>query len=483
MLQFLFLISLVSIAHLLFVKSSNNDLIKKLSLFYSGFIFLFSLFLWVQFDITTSSLQFIYLLDWIPFYNYNIVFGVDGLSLFFVILTTLLIFLCILGSWNSVKYSIKEYFLCFLVLDLLLILVFCVRDVFLFYIFFESVLIPMFLVIGIWGSRERKIRAVYLFFFYTLIVSLFMLLAILYLYNKVGSTNYDIILAANLSLEEQTWLWLAFFFILATKMPLFPFHVWLPEAHVEAPTAGSVLLAGILLKMGSYGFLRFALPFFPDASLYFAPLVFTLSVLGIIFTSLTAIRQTDFKRIIAYSSVAHMNLVMMGIFSFNIAGLEGSILQSLSHGFVASALFFLIGVLYDRYHSRLIIYYGGLVHMMPLYTIIFLFFTMANIALPGTSSFIGEFLIISGIFKFNFIGAILCTTSMILGGCYSLWVYNRISYGNLKIDYISAFKDINLREFSILIPLLIGSLILGLYPNSVLNFIHSWCFNTFSLFI
>lgn len=483
MLKLLFLISLLSILHVLFIKSFKIDLIKKLSLLYSGIIFLFTLLLWVNFDTLTSGLQFIYILDWIPFYNYNIVFGVDGLSLFFIILTSFLIFLCILGSWNSVQHSVKEYFLCFLILNLLLILVFCVRDVFLFYIFFESVLIPMFLVIGIWGSRERKIRAVYLFFFYTLVGSLFMLLAILYLYNKVGSTNYDIILAANLSLEEQTWLWLAFFLSLATKMPLFPFHVWLPEAHVEAPTAGSVLLAGILLKLGSYGFLRFSLPFFPDASLYFAPLVFTLSILGIIFASLTAIRQTDFKRIIAYSSVAHMNLVLMGIFSFNISGLEGSLLQSLSHGFVASALFFLIGVLYDRYHSRLIIYYGGLVHMMPLYTIIFLFFTMANIALPGTSSFIGEFLIISGIFKFNFIAALLGTTSMILGGCYSLWVYNRISYGNLKIDYISSFKDISFREFNILFPLVIGSLVLGLYPNSVLDFVHTWCFSTFSLFI
>lgn len=481
MLQLIFFVSFLCIVHLLFIKSSKIDLIKKLSLLYSGIIFLLSLFLWINFDTLTTSLQFIYILDWIPFYNYNVVFGIDGLSLFFLILTTFLIFLCILGSWNSVKHSIKEYFLCFLLLDLLLILVFCVRDVFLFYIFFESVLIPMFLIIGIWGSRERKIRAGYLFFFYTLIGSLFMLLAILYLYTKVGSTNYDVILAHSLSLEEQTWLWLAFFLSLATKMPLFPFHVWLPEAHVEAPTSGSVLLAGILLKLGSYGFLRFSLPFFPDASLYFTPLVFTLSILGIIFASLTAIRQTDFKRIIAYSSVAHMNLVMMGIFSFNISGIEGSLLQSLSHGFVASALFFLIGVLYDRYHSRLIIYFGGMVHMMPLYTIIFLFFTMANIALPGTSSFIGEFLIISGIFKINFLSAILGTTSMILGGCYSLWVYNRISFGNLKIDFISSFRDINLREFSILFPLLVCSLILGLYPNIILDFVHSWCFSTFSL--
>jgi proton-translocating NADH-quinone oxidoreductase chain M len=483
MLGFLILFSLFSFLHVFLTNSTREDLIRKYSLFYSGVIFLLSLFLWINFDLLSPSFQYVVTFNWIPFYNYTVVFGVDGLSLFFILLTTLLIFLCILGSWETVKHSVKEYFLCFLALDLLLILVFSVTDVLLFYIFFESILIPMFLVIGVWGSRERKIRAVYLFFFYTLIGSLFMLLAILYIYNQTGTTNYEAILRHSFSLEEQRWLWLAFFFSLASKMPLFPFHVWLPEAHVEAPTAGSVLLAGILLKLGSYGFLRFSLPFFPDASLYFAPFVFTLSVLGIIFTSLTAMRQTDFKRIIAYSSVAHMNLVMMGMFSFHLPGLEGSLLQSLSHGFVASALFFLIGVLYDRYHSRLILYYGGLVHMMPLYTLIFLFFTMANIALPGTSSFIGEFLIISGIYKFNIIAAVLGTTGMILGGGYSLWLYNRISYGNIKVDYTLKFSDLNLREFIIFFPLVLGTLVLGIYPNIVLDFVHSWFFYMLTPFL
>lgn len=341
----------------------------------------------------------------------------------------------------------------------------------------------MFLIIGIWGSRERKIRASYLFFFYTLIGSLFLLLAIIYLYDKACSSNYDVILLTKLTFTEQKWLWLAFFLSLASKMPLFPFHIWLPEAHVEAPTAGSVLLAGILLKLGSYGFLRFSIPFFPDASVYFIPLIYTLSILGIIYTSLTAIRQTDFKRIIAYSSIAHMSLVMMGIFSFNIPGFDGSILQSLSHGFVASALFFIIGMLYERYHSRLIMYYSGLTIVMPVYVIFFLFFTMANIAFPGTSSFIGEFLILSGVFKFNYFAGLLGGIGIILGGAYSLWVFNRISYGNLKLGFLSSYSDLNLREVYILFLLFVCTLIVGLCPNLILNVIHSCTFNLFSFFI
>lgn len=310
-----------------------------------------------------------------------------------------------------------------------------------------------------------------------------MLLAIIYLYIKAGTSNYDYILSLNLSLQEQTWLWLAFFFSLATKMPLFPFHVWLPEAHVEAPTAGSVLLAGILLKLGSYGFLRFSLSLFPDASVYFAPFVFTLSVLGIIFTSLTAMRQTDFKRIIAYSSVAHMNLVMMGIFSFNVIGFEGSFLQSLSHGFVASALFFLIGVIYERYHSRLITYYGGLTLVMPLYILIFLFFTMANIAMPGTSSFVGEFLILEGIFKENIIASVFGATGIVLGGGYSLWLYNRLAYGNLKNEFIRDYSDITLREFCIFFPLILGTFVLGIYPEFVFSYCHLWSYNLASIYL
>jgi proton-translocating NADH-quinone oxidoreductase chain M len=370
------------------------------------------------------------------------------------------------------EHLLKEYVISLLLIELLLLLVFSVLDVFLFYIFFEGILIPMFLMIGLWGSRERKIRAVYLLFFYTLVGSLLMLVGILYMLSVVGTLNIEYLMSYDFTLEEQCWLWLAFFLSFASKIPMFPFHVWLPEAHVEAPTVGSVLLAGILLKLGVYGFLRFSLTLFPLGSLYFSPLVYLLSVLGVIFASMSAIRQTDIKRIIAYSSVAHMNLVTLGIFSFNIIGLEGSILQSISHGFVSGAMFFLVGILYNRYHSRLLYYYGGLVHMMPIYSILLLIFTMANIALPGTSSFVGEFLLLTGIYKVNIISCIVGALGVILCGAYSLWLYNRIIFGNLKTEFITRFKDIDFKEFSILLPLLFFVIFMGVYPSFFSNFIH-----------
>jgi proton-translocating NADH-quinone oxidoreductase chain M len=402
--------------------------------------------------------------------NLSFSFGLDGISIFFFVLTSLLIFLCILFIWN--ERLLKEYAMNLLLIELLLLLVFSVLDIFLFYIFFEAILIPMFVLIGIWGSRERKIRAVYLLFFYTLFGSLLMLVGLLYIYTLTGTLNLEYLLAYKFTMEEQCWLWLAFFLSFASKIPMFPFHVWLPEAHVEAPTVGSVLLAGILLKLGVYGFLRFSLSLFPDASLYFSPLVYLLSVLGVIYASLSAIRQTDLKRIIAYSSVAHMNLVTLGIFSFNIIGIEGSILQSISHGFVSGAMFLLIGILYDRYHSRLLYYYGGLVHMMPVYATFLLIFTMANIALPGTSSFVGEFLLLLGIYKTNVMSAIVGALGVILCGAYSLWLYNRIIFGNLKTSFIVRFKDVNFLEFSILLPLLFFVLYMGVYPSFFSNFIH-----------
>jgi proton-translocating NADH-quinone oxidoreductase chain M len=402
--------------------------------------------------------------------NLSFSFGLDGISIFFFVLTSLLIFLCILFIWN--ERLLKEYAINLLLIELLLLLVFSVLDVFLFYIFFEAILIPMFVLIGIWGSRERKIRAVYLLFFYTLFGSLLMLVGLLYIYTLTGTLNLEYLLSYKFTMEEQCWLWLAFFLSFASKIPMFPFHVWLPEAHVEAPTVGSVLLAGILLKLGVYGFLRFSLSLFPDASLYFSPLVYLLSVLGVIYASLSAIRQTDLKRIIAYSSVAHMNLVTLGIFSFNIIGIEGSILQSISHGFVSGAMFLLIGILYDRYHSRLLYYYGGLVHMMPVYAAFLLIFTMANIALPGTSSFVGEFLLLLGIYKTNAMSAIVGALGVILCGAYSLWLYNRIIFGNLKTSFVVRFKDVNFLEFSILLPLLFFVLYMGVYPSFFSNFIH-----------
>jgi len=472
LLPILVVLPLIGVFVVLFYPSQNIHVIRKLGLFFSFSLFTVSLFLFVLFDRTCVKFQFVFDLIWISSSNLNLSLGVDGISIFFVLLTTLLMPICLLASWDSITKHYKEYVIAFLLMESFLIFVFSVRDLLLFYIFFESVLIPMFVLIGVWGSRERKVRASYMFFLYTLFGSVLMLLAILYIFFTKGTTDYEVLLTLNFTFKEQCFIWLAFFASFASKVPMLPVHIWLPEAHVEAPTAGSVILAGILLKLGSYGFIRFSLPLFPEASFYFTPFVFALSILGVIYPSLTAIRQTDLKRIIAYTSVAHMNLVMLGIFSFNVVGLEGAILQSLSHGFVSSALFLIIGVVYDRHHTRMVAYYSGLVHTMPLFTIIFLFFTMANIALPGTSSFVGEFFLLSGIFKANTCAAFFGATGMVLGGGYSLWLFNRIVYGNLKIQYLSKFDDISLREFYVFLPLIIGTLVLGIYPEIFLDVIH-----------
>jgi proton-translocating NADH-quinone oxidoreductase chain M len=357
-------------------------------------------------------------------------------------------------------------------MESLLLAVFTVLDIFLFYIFFESILIPMFLVILIWGSRERKIRAGYLLFMYTVIGSLFMLFGILDLHTIYGTTNYLILLKTNFPEEYQCLVWIAFFISFAVKVPMMPFHIWLPEAHVEAPTSGSVLLAGLLLKLGTYGILRFLIPLFPYATIYYTPFVYTLASTAVIYTSLTAIRQVDIKRIIAYASVAHMNLVLLGLFSLTTQGIEGAILQSISHGFVSSALFLCVGVLYDRHHSRLLEYYGGLATVMPLFAVIFLFFSLANIAFPLTSSFVGELLILSGVFESNTFAAVLGSTGMVLGTIYSLWVYNRISYGQLKEIYIISFKDIDRQEFIVFLPLVLATLVVGIYPELILKSLH-----------
>jgi proton-translocating NADH-quinone oxidoreductase chain M len=467
----IFILLFFGLITLFLIPSIYLQATKVFSLFLSSVVLFLSSILLIQFDcnsyyfsnVVTYSLSS-------SLTNFTFSFGLDGISLFFYILTSLLIFLCVLFIWNDIRF--KEYALNLLLIELLLLLVFSVLDIFLFYVFFEAILIPMFVLIGIWGSRERKIRAVYLLFFYTLFGSLLMLIGLLYIYSITGSLNLEYLLAWPFTFEEQCWLWLAFFLSFASKIPMFPFHIWLPEAHVEAPTVGSVLLAGILLKLGVYGFLRFSLSLFPEASLYFSPFVYLLSVLGVIYASLSAIRQTDLKRIIAYSSVAHMNLVTLGIFSFNTIGIEGSILQSISHGFVSGAMFLLIGILYDRYHSRFLYYYGGLVHMMPVYSVFLLIFTMANIALPGTSSFVGEFLLLVGIYKTNIVSCIIGALGVILCGAYSLWLYNRIIFGNLKITSITMFKDIDYREFMILLPLLILVLFMGIYPSFFSDYIH-----------
>ncbi|BCD41936.1 NADH dehydrogenase subunit 4 (mitochondrion) [Chaetoceros tenuissimus] len=471
-LSYILVLPLIGAFLISFIPSSNRSMLRSVALNCSCLTFVLSLLLWVFFNKSVGTFQFVEKFSWIPILNINFPIGVDGISLFFILLTTLLIPICLLASWDSIQYDLKKYLIAFLVMEFFLIGVFCVLDLLLFYIFFESVLIPMFLIIGIWGSRERKIRAGYFFFLYTLLGSVLMLLSILYIYYQVGTTDYEVLLTFSFSPLEQKIMWFAFFASFATKVPMVPVHLWLPEAHVEAPTAGSVILAGVLLKLGTYGFIRFSFPLFPEACFYFAPFVYAMSVVGIVYTSFTAIRQSDFKRIIAYTSVAHMNLVMVGLFSFNVIGLEGAILQSLSHGFVASALFLIIGVVYDRHHTRMVKYYGGLVHTMPIYVLIFLFFTMANIGLPGTGSFVGEFLILTGSFKANTTVTFLGATGMIIGGCYSLWLFNRIAYGNLKTQYFQNYLDINKREFLIFFPLILGTLVMGVYPTVFLNPIH-----------
>lgn len=466
------LIPLVGIMLLMFVRSEQQKLLKIVALNFSSLPFLVFLVMWCIFKKSIGTFQFVTKLFWIPIVNWNITLGIDGISLFFLLLTTLLIPLCILISWNTIYLNLKSYLISFLIIEFFLIEVFCVLDLLMFYLFFESILIPMFLIIGVWGSRERKMLAAYYFFLYTLLGSVIMLLSIFYIYTQVGTTEYEILLTFIFSDCEQKILWFTFFLAFAAKVPMMPMHLWLPEAHVEAPTAGSVILAGVLLKLGTYGFIRFSLPLFSQASFYFTPFVYTVSLLSILYGSLTAIRQTDFKRIVAYTSIAHMNVIMLGIFSFNNIGIEGSILQSLSHGFVASALFVIIGVSYERYQTRLVKYYGGFVHKMPLYVSIFAFFTLANIGFPGTSGFIGEFLIFAGSFKINSSITFFGATGMILGGCYALWLFNRVSYGNLKSQYIKQTLDLNKREFFIFVPLICYTLILGLVPDSCLYSIH-----------
>ena len=471
LLSLIFLTLILGLLILSITPKSQLSYLRVIALSCSGLTLILSTFLLLEFNNNQYYFQTITLFKvGFDFLNLYLVLGLDGLSILFFVLSSFLIFLCILFIWEESNF--KQYAFALIVLDLLLLLVFSVLDLLLFYIAFEAILIPMYLIIGVWGSRERKIRAVYLFFFYTLLGSLCLLIGLLYIYAVTGTLNLEHLLSLKFSFNEQYWLWLAFFFSFSSKIPMFPFHVWLPEAHVEAPTVGSVLLAGILLKLGVYGFLRFSLTLFPDASLFFSPLVYMLSILGIVYASLTAIRQTDLKRIIAYSSIAHMNLVTLGLFSFNVLGIEGSILQSVSHGFVSGAMFLLIGILYDRYHSRLLYYYSGLVHMMPVYSIFLLIFTMANIALPGTSSFIGEFLLLCGVYKVNTIICVLATLGVILCGGYSLWLYNRIIFGNLKVSNTLIFKDMSFREFSILIPLLTLVLFMGIAPNFFVNFIN-----------
>jgi proton-translocating NADH-quinone oxidoreductase chain M len=463
---------LFGIILLFFVPDTRSDLQKTIGLCTSLLTFFLSIFLWLQFDMSSPKYQFVEKFFSVPYSNMHIYIGVDGISLFFILLTTFLIPVCLLASWDSIKIYIREYSIAFLFLEAVLICVFTVLDVLFFYIFFEAVLIPMFLIIGIWGSRERKIRAAYQFFVYTLVGSVLMLLAIMYIYYQVGTTDVQVLTSVSFDYNTQIILWLAFFASLAVKIPMVPAHIWLPEAHSEAPTAGSVILAGVLLKMGGYGFLRFSIPMFPDASIYFTPLVYTLSVIAVIYTSLTTLRQVDMKRIIAYSSVAHMGFVTIGLFTLNIQGIEGSMLLMLSHGVVSSALFLCVGVVYDRHKTRIIKYYSGLTVKMPLFSITFLFFILANMGFPGTSSFVSEFLVLVGAFKSNVFVTALAATGVIWGAGYSIWLYNRVAFGNIRTSHISEFHDLDRREFMVFVPCILLVFLMGIYPEIFLNAMH-----------
>lgn len=445
------------------ILTKDNLTQKQIALSASLVTFLLSLVMWAGFDENYNGFQYL-----TTYGGWSI--GVDGISLFLVLLTTLITPICILASWESIKEA-GGMVIAFLVLETLLIAVFVVLDLLLFYICFESILIPMFLIIGIWGSRERKIHAAFQFFLYTLLGSLFMLLAILVLYFEVGSTDYQVLAVAELSESRQPLLWLGFFLSFAVKVPMVPLHIWLPEAHVEAPTSGSVILAGVLLKLAGYGFLRYSIGLLPDASIYFTPLVYSLSVISIIYSSFTTLRQIDLKKIIAYSSIGHMGIVNLGIFSNTIQGIEGAIMLMLAHGVVSPALFLCVGVLYDRYHTRLLKYYRGVVIFMPLYIVLFFLFTLANIAVPLSANFIGEFMTFAGAFQRNPVLTILGALGMILSAGYGIWLFNRISFGSESL-YLTRAGDLNRREFMMLLPLLFLVLLMGIYPNIFLNILH-----------
>ncbi len=462
---------LVGAAFILIIRGEAEVVARNaryVALWTSLTTFVLSLFIWFGFERGTAEFQFVEEARWIPEFGITYRLGVDGISMPFVLLSTLLTPICVIASWDAIKVRVKEYMIAFLVLETLMVGMFCALDLFVFYVFFEGVLIPMFLIIGIWGGA-RRVYSAFKFFLFTLAGSVLMLLGILMISFQSETSDIRILLTTYLPPAMQTWLWLAFFASFAVKVPMWPVHTWLPDAHVEAPTAGSVILAGVLLKMGGYGFLRFSLPMFPVASELFTPLVFTLSIIAIIYTSLVALAQEDMKKLIAYSSVAHMGLVTAGTFSVTQQGIEGAMIQMLSHGVVSAALFLIVGVIYDRIHTRLIERYDGLVERMPQYALVFMVFMLASVGLPGTSGFVGEFLVLVGLFQVNTWVALLCASGMVLGAAYMLYLYRRVIFGVMTKADLKAISDLAWKERVVFAPLVAIVFWMGIYPASFID--------------
>jgi NADH-quinone oxidoreductase subunit M len=443
---------------------------RNIALWTSLIDFALSLLLWLQFDPNTADFQFVERADWVTLGGFQFAYhmGIDGISLFFILLSTLLTLLSIVSAWEVIQFRVKEFMIAFLVLETFMVGIFCALDFVLFYMFFEGVLVPMFLIIGVWGGPNR-IYSAFKFFLYTFLGSILMLLAVIAVYFQIGTTDIEIALTHVFPAGLQKWLWLGFFASFAVKVPMWPVHTWLPDAHVEAPTAGSVILAGILLKLGGYGFIRFSLPMFPLASSYFTPLIFTLSVIAVIYTSLVALAQIDMKKLVAYSSVAHMGLVTMGTFAVTSEAVQGAMIQMLSHGLVSAALFLCVGVLYDRLHTHEIARFGGLVERMPAYAFVFMVFTLGAVGLPGTSGFVGEFLILLGTFRVSTLYCTLAATGMFLGVAYMLYLYRRVIFGTITRTDLRAMLDLSPREKAVFAPLLVLVLWMGFYPNSFLR--------------
>ena len=462
---------LVGVLFILLIRGEEHIVARNArwaALWTSLATFVIGLLLWFNFDPTTSDFQFVEKFEWLPTLNIAYHMGIDGISLFFVILSTFLTPICVLASWKAITNRVKEYMIAFLVLETMMIGTFAALDFVMFYIFFEAVLIPMFIIIGVWGG-PRRVYSAFKFFLYTLAGSVLLLAALLVLYFEAGTTDIPTLIAYAVPPEMQTWLWLAFFASFAVKMPMWPVHTWLPDAHVEAPTAGSVILAGVLLKMGGYGFLRFSLPMLPIASELFVPLVYTLSVIAIIYTSLVALAQEDMKKLIAYSSVAHMGFVTIGIFTATQQGIDGALFQMLSHGIISAALFLCVGVIYDREHSREIAHYGGLVERMPRYAFVFMIFMLGSVGLPGTGGFVGEFLILVGAFQDNTWVALLASTGVILGAAYMLYLYRRVVFGKLDKEHLKQIVDLEPREIAIFAPLIVLVVWMGIWPDPFLS--------------